>query len=60
MTLNEWADLDEDVAGELVDGVLEDEKIPSFLHEIIVSFPQRAAATMGAPPGWARGQFGRG
>jgi Uma2 family endonuclease len=38
LTLSEWADLDEDVEGELVDGVLEDEEMPSFLHEIIVSF----------------------
>ncbi len=38
MTLSEWADLDEDVEGELVDGVLEDEEMPSFLHEIVVSF----------------------
>jgi Uma2 family endonuclease len=38
MTLQEWADLDEDVEGELVDGVLEEEEMPSFLHEIIVSF----------------------
>lgn len=38
MTLVEWADLDEDVAGELVDGVLEQEEMPSFLHEVIVTW----------------------
>jgi hypothetical protein len=38
MTLEEWADLDEDVDGELVDGVLQEEETPSFLHEIIVTW----------------------
>lgn len=42
MTLDEWADLDEDVEGELVDGVLEEEEMPSFLHEIVVSFLNEA------------------
>ena len=37
MSLEEWADLDDDVEGELVDGVLEEEEMPSFLHEVIVS-----------------------
>ena len=36
MTLAEWAALDEDVEGELVDGVLEDEEMPSVLHEAVV------------------------
>jgi Uma2 family endonuclease len=38
MTLDEWAALDEDVSGELVDGVLEEEEMPSFLHEIVVAW----------------------
>jgi Uma2 family endonuclease len=38
MTLEEWAELDEDVEGELVDGVLEEEEMPSLLHEIVVSW----------------------
>jgi Uma2 family endonuclease len=38
LTLEEWADLDDDVEGELVDGALEEEEIPSFLHEIVVSW----------------------
>src|SRR5512147_191987 len=33
LPLEEWADLDEDVEGELVDGALEEEEVPSFLHE---------------------------
>lgn len=36
MTIEEWAALDEDVEGELVDGVLEEEEMPSVLHETIV------------------------
>jgi Uma2 family endonuclease len=38
MTLKEWAALDDDVEGELVDGVLEEEEMPSFLHEIVVAW----------------------
>lgn len=38
LTLKEWALLDEDVEGELVDGVLEEEEMPSFLHEIVVAW----------------------
>ncbi len=36
MTLEEWADLDEDVEGELVDGLLEEEEMPTYLHELVV------------------------
>ena len=36
MSLGEWADLDEDVEGELVDGVLEEEEVPTYWHETIV------------------------
>jgi Uma2 family endonuclease len=36
MTLEEWGALDDDVEGELVDGVLEEEELPSILHETIV------------------------
>jgi Uma2 family endonuclease len=36
MTLDQWAALDEDVEGELVDGLMEEEEIPSVLHEVIV------------------------
>jgi Uma2 family endonuclease len=38
MTLEEWADLDEDAEGELVDGVLEEEEMPSLLHELVVAW----------------------
>ncbi|TMA68682.1 MAG: Uma2 family endonuclease [Deltaproteobacteria bacterium] len=36
MTLAEWAALDDDVEGELVDGVLEDEEMSTVLHEAVV------------------------
>jgi len=38
MTLEQWADLPEDEPGELVDSVLEEEEIPSFLHELTVAW----------------------
>lgn len=38
MTLEAWADLDEDEGGELVDGVLVEEEVPTFIHEAIVIF----------------------
>ena len=53
MTLEQWADLDDDVEGELVDGVLEEEEMPSFQHEIIVAW---LIVTL---HGWARRRGGR-
>jgi Uma2 family endonuclease len=38
MTLEQWADMDEDEPGELVDGRLEEEEVPTFLHEAVVSW----------------------
>jgi Uma2 family endonuclease len=38
MTLEEWAALDEDEEGELVDGQLEEEEMPSWAHELVVSW----------------------
>ena len=52
MTLEDWAALDEDVEGELVDGVLEEEEMPSFLHEIVVAW---LIQTLG---NWARRRRG--
>ncbi len=48
MSLEAWADLDEDEEGELVDGVLVEEEVPTFVHERIVAF---LVALLGA---WAR------
>ncbi|MCC6552972.1 MAG: Uma2 family endonuclease [Polyangiaceae bacterium] len=38
MTLEQWADLDEDEPGELVDGRLVEEEVPTHLHEIVVAW----------------------
>jgi Uma2 family endonuclease len=38
MTLGQWADLDEDVPGELVDGRLVEEEEAGALHDAIVAF----------------------
>lgn len=38
MTLEEWAALDEDAEGELVDGFLVEEEVGSFLHEAAVAW----------------------
>lgn len=38
MTLEQWADMDEDEPGELVDGLLVEEEVASHLHEIPVSW----------------------
>ena len=52
MTLAEWGDLDEDIEGELVDGVLEEEEMANFLHELVVMW---LARVLGA---WARRRQG--
>lgn len=52
MTVDQWAALDEDVEGELIDGVLEEEEVPSILHEAIVVW---LGAILGA---WARRRRG--
>jgi len=38
ITLDEWGALDEDEPGELVDGRLVEEEVPTFLHEFAVSW----------------------
>ena len=38
MTLEEWAALDEDEPGEIVDGVLVEDEVPSTIHELVVSW----------------------
>lgn len=36
LTEDEWAALDEDTLGELVDGMLVEEEVPDFAHEVVV------------------------
>lgn len=38
MSLREWSRLDEDVSGELVDGVVVEEEMPTVLHELVVGW----------------------
>jgi len=38
MNLQQWADLDEDEPGELVDGTLVEEEVPTLLHELVVGW----------------------
>jgi Uma2 family endonuclease len=52
MTLDAWAALDDDVPGDLVGGALEDEEMPTFLHEIVVAWLIRVLHT------WARRRKG--
>ncbi len=52
MTLEQWGDLDEDAEGELIDGVLEEEEMATFLHEIVAMW---LASTLRA---WVRPRHG--
>ncbi len=38
MTLEQWASLDEDEPGEIVDGLLEEDEVPSAIHELVVAW----------------------
>ena len=38
MSVEQWGALDEDAPGELVDGHLEDEEMPTWAHELVVSW----------------------
>jgi Uma2 family endonuclease len=51
MTLEEWADMDEDDEGELVDGVLVEEEVPTNFHEYIVSWLMYALMSWAKPRG---------
>lgn len=52
LTLQEWANLDDDEPGELVDGLLVEEELPSILHESVVGW------LMVELGGWARPRRG--
>ncbi|WP_272421513.1 Uma2 family endonuclease [Polyangium jinanense] len=49
MTLEQWADMDEDEPGELVDGALVEEEVPTNLHELIVGWLIRVLGNWAAP-----------
>jgi Uma2 family endonuclease len=51
MTLEEWANRDEDEQGELVDGHLEEEEVTDFTHELTVAWLIRTLGTWGASRG---------
>lgn len=56
MTLEEWADMDEDEPGELVDGLLVEEEVARHLHEVPVSWLIRTFGNWAAPRGgWVFG-----
>jgi Uma2 family endonuclease len=38
LSLEQWAGLDEDEPGELVDGVIEEEEMPTIRHELVVAW----------------------
>lgn len=60
MTLEEWAALDEDEPGELVDGRLEEEEMPTFLHEAAVAWLVRVLGTWAVLRGaWVFGSDAR-
>jgi Uma2 family endonuclease len=51
MTLEAWADMDEDEPGELVDGRIEEEEVASVLHETVVSWFIGELRTWAVPRG---------
>jgi Uma2 family endonuclease len=51
MTLAEWAELGEDVPGELVDGRLVEEEDVGFLHDLVVAWLIRTIGSWLAPRG---------
>ena len=52
MTVEQWGDLDEEIEGELVDGILEEEEMATFLHEIVVMWLAQALRS------WVRRRHG--
>ena len=52
LTLEEWAAMDEDEPGELVDGRLEEEEVPGLVHELVVGWLMHVFRTWLAGRGW--------
>jgi Uma2 family endonuclease len=51
LSLDDWFDLPEDEPGELVEGRLEEEEVPDYLHELLVLLFGRALGNWIAPRG---------
>ena len=51
MTVEEWAAMDEDEPGELVDGELVEEELPDYVHEVVVAWLIRVLGAWIAPRG---------
>jgi Uma2 family endonuclease len=51
LSLDEWFALPEDEPGELVDGRLEEEEVPDYLHELLVAFLVQALRNWISPQG---------
>jgi Uma2 family endonuclease len=55
MTLDEWAALEEDTEGEIVDGILVEEEVPSYLHEVVVTWLVHVLLSWVGDDGWVGG-----
>jgi Uma2 family endonuclease len=55
MTIAEWAAMDEDEPGELVDGVLVEDEMPDSIHEIVVTWFVHVLSTWLAGRGFVLG-----
>lgn len=51
LTLEQWAELPEDEPGEIVDGVLVEEEVPSFIHELVIAWLLRVLGNWGVEHG---------
>jgi Uma2 family endonuclease len=55
LTFEEWAAMDEDEPGELVDGYLEEEEVPDLIHEAIIAWLVRTLGNWLSGRGWVFG-----
>jgi Uma2 family endonuclease len=51
MSFVEWAAMPEDEPGELVDGYLEEEEVPEYVHELVISWLNHVLRAWGARRG---------